>query len=111
MTLIPSPKTLAGILAVFVAAVALFLSPGGVAETASTHIARVARKTSAPPPPVAPRPVPQTDAPRAWFAPDEGVAPLAPAVQAAPVAVPPGDPQPIYFDPPPQGPDFPPAPR
>lgn len=102
-----SPRVLLGLAAGLLLLVALILRPGGTVESASTQLTRVADKAGAAAPPAASARA--AAPPRAWFAPDgESASPPA-AAFPAPITVPPGDPQPIYLDPPPQGPDFPPT--
>lgn len=101
-----SPRALIGAIAGFLLLVALFVHPAGPVETTRNKLEHAARKPAAPAPAA-----PRSALPRAWYAPDAEPAAGAPAPRQAPLAVPPGDPQPIYLDPPPQGADFPPEPR
>ena len=102
------PKTLLGLLAGFLVLVALFLRPGGTAETTSARLQEVASKVAAPPAPV---PTAAAPARHGWFAPEPEAVPSPAATHPAPITVPAGDPQPVYLDPPPSGPDFPPESR
>ena len=94
----------------FLFIVALFISPGGAAEQATSHITAVADQTSGKRP-AALVSAPVRPASPSWFAPDgeQGAMDRAPhslGARAEPAPVP-GDIPLVDPDPPPQGPDFP----